>query len=229
MKYCSYFLLISALLLSCKKWDDFRQLVPNGEIRYPGIDSAVIGGPGKNRIQLTWHPTPDASVKYYMIYWNSMLDSMKIMAKSSNPKDTQQALISNLPEGAYTITVYAFDGAGYRSMPREVTNARTYGDMYLKNLYNRSLMASKPWEYVDAAAVRLYFNRPDSVNITTEIKYTDQQDQLQLTYIPPSDTSITLANIKPNSWVSRRSSFVPIRTAIDTFYVSRYDSVFIAQ
>jgi hypothetical protein len=229
MKYFSYLLLISILLISCKKWDEYRQLVPNGEVRYPGIDSVMNVASGKNRFQLTWHPTPDVSVQYYVVYWNNMSDSLKIVSKSTRPADTLMAMISGLQEGAYSVTVYAYDQAGNRSMPRIIPNVYAYGNTYIGNLYNRSLSRETPWEYVDASTLRLHFTQPDTININTEIRYTDLQDQLQSAYILPGDEAVVLPNFKPDSWIARRSSYIPTKSAIDTFYVSKYDSAFIAK
>lgn len=222
-------IILLVVLASCHKWDDYRDLVPGGETRYPGIDSAITYAPGSNRVLLSWRPTPDPTVTGFIIYWNNKSDSLTIPSKSVKPEDTIRTIVPNLPEGAYSFIVHAFDAKGNRSVARIVNSAKTYGTHYINNLYNRSLSASKPGEYLDNGALRLYFSEPDTINIRTEVRYLDLQQQWRSAFIAPAETSVDLPEFLANSKFAYRSGYIPARDAIDTFYVSRYDSAVIAR
>lgn len=228
MKKLIIFCLICLAAASCKKWDEYRTLVPEGEARYPGIDSAIFKLAGHNRLQLYWRPSPDPAVTGFIIYWNDGGDSLILPSKSTNPEDTIRTIITGLPEGAYNFTVYSYDARGNRSIPKLVSNARTYGSQYLGNLYNRSLQFSKPGEYVEGGALRLYFNTPDTINIRTEVRYQVAAGTWQSANILPEESSIDLQGIVPGSKFAYRSSYIPSLGSIDTFYVNRYDSSAIA-
>lgn len=199
--------------------------MPDGEMRYPGIDSAISQAPGKNRVMLYWRSTPDPTVSYYRIFWNNRSDSLELPSKSTKPYDTVRAYIPSLAEGSYSFSVYAYDRNGNRSVPRDVPVAKAYGSRYISNLYNRQLRSAKPGEYISADTLQLNFNIPDTINISTEIRFINQADAWQTAYVTPDAQSIKLGKIKPGSKVAYRSSYIPARGAVDTFYTLRYDTV----
>jgi hypothetical protein len=228
MKRLSAFCFICMLLtgfVSCTKWNEYTSFVPNGETRYPGIDSLMKYSPGNMRGLVWWSPTPDQTVKKYIVYWNDKQDSLIVSLPSTNPHDTIRAAINELPEGSYSFTVYALDAHGNRSVPRMISNARSYGAIYNNTLYNRSLNVENPSEFLDASTVKLNFNEPDTININTEIRYLDLHDVWQTTHILPTVSSVILNDFKSATKIAFRSSFIPVKGAIDTFYTNRYDSV----
>jgi Domain of unknown function len=213
-------LLLLVLLFCCKKSDtEFRDFLQEHEIIYPGIPVAVKYRPGNERIMLLWKPSPDPGITKYVVYWNNKTDSMVIPASGT---DTVKVLIPNLDEYVYSFTIHSYDAAGNRSIPLVVNNAKVYGPLYTGGLLNRAYNATTPYVVNPNGSVQLNFNTPDTINITTSIKYTNQANNIVETPLAPGSSSITLPDYKPGTIVQYRSSYIPVLNAIDTFYVATY-------
>jgi hypothetical protein len=228
MKYYTKILLIVLLLcnaFSCsRKPTDFRAFLNGSEKTYPGAVNAVAISPGNLRVRLSWHPSPDPSVARYVVYWNNYADSLVIPASKHNPADTVGCLIGNLQEYNYTFFINSYDNAGNKSITTELDNVRIYGSIYQNYLHNRPANQDTPFVISsNNSDVTINFRRPDSVNITTVIKYTDNTGAQQ-TQISPDSSSILLPNFKFGTSVLYRSSYIPVRSAIDTFLTSGYDT-----
>lgn len=218
--------LITILLFSCsRKPTDYRSLLQGQEIIYPGAVGAVSIYPGNSRLQLSWHPSPDPSITRYVIYWNNSADSLVIPANKHNPSDTITCQISNLQEYIYTLYIYSYDNAGNKSIATEIDNVRVYGSIYQNNLHNRPVNTDTPFVVgSNGTDVTLKFLIPDSINITTSIKYTNSTGTVQQLALSPDSSSILLHDFKFGTSVLYRSSYIPKTGAIDTFYVSAYDT-----
>jgi len=228
MKYYTRTLLIVLLLcnaFSCsRKPTDFRAFLNGSEKTYPGAVSAVAISPGNLRVKLSWHPSPDPSVARYVVYWNNYADSLVIPATKHTPSDTVGCLISNLQEYNYTFFINSYDNAGNKSITTELDNVRIYGSIYQNYLHNRPANQDTPFVIgSNNTDVTINFRRPDSINITTVIKYTDNTGAQQ-TQISPDSTSILLPNFKFGTSVLYKSSYIPVRSAIDTFQTNGYDT-----
>jgi Domain of unknown function len=220
-------LLVSLLIMfSCqKKPTDYRSFL-NGEERiYPGIVANAKALPGNGRLMLTWSPNPDPSVTKYVIYYNNNADSLVVNATSHNPLDTVKAVINNLAEYAYAFFIYSYDAAGNRSVTTEINNARVYGAIYQAALHNRLPNGDNPYIVNDDGSVVLNFTTPDTINITTLIKYTNAAGQPSTANLAPDASSITLPSYKSGEPVVYQSSYIPLKGAIDTFKVSRFDTM----
>ena len=80
--------------------------------------------------------------------------------------------------------------------------------------------------FPNANTLKLYFLQPDTVNITTHIKYTDNGgNDRRCLHFPPDSSSITLANFQLGSSLSYQSSYVPVTGSIDTFSVVIADTL----
>jgi hypothetical protein len=208
------------LLFCCKKSDtEFRDFLQGQEIIYPGMPVAVTYKPGNQRLMLLWKPSPDPSITKYVVYWNNKADSTVISVTGT---DTVRVLIPNLNEYVYSFTIYSYDAAGNRSVPLTINNAKVYGSLYIAGLLNRAYDATTPYVVNPNGSVQLNFNTPDTINITTSIKYTNQANNTVELQLAPGINSITLPDYKAGTIVKYRSSYIPVLTAIDTFYAANY-------
>ncbi|HWK03415.1 MAG TPA: DUF4998 domain-containing protein [Puia sp.] len=223
-------LLISALAVwtGCsKKYTDYKSFLNGQESVYPAAVTNVSIYPGNYRLKLQWNASSDPSITRYIVYWNNYSDSLIVSAKSHNPTDTIRCLINNLQEYTYTFFINTYDSAGNKSITKEVDNARVYGAIYQNSLHNRPINAAnyQGYNFPNANTLRLYFLQPDTVNISTHIKYTDNGGNIVDAYLPPDSSSITLANFQLGSSLSYQSSYVPVTGAIDTFTAVTPDTI----
>src|SRR3546814_20995719 len=79
-------------------------------------------------------------------------------------------------------------------------------------------------DYADGKTF-LFWNRPDTINIHTEVSYTNQAGETQTFLVSPDSSSLLIPDWKPATKIFYRSTYKPEREAIDTFRVSYYDSL----
>lgn len=213
-----YFL---AALFSCSKKDEnFKKLVADGEIYYPGAISNPNYFAGYLRTQLIWSPSPDPQITKYRIFWNNKQDSMEVAATSHNPLDTVKAIVSNLREGTYTFNIYSIDKDNHISIAKNINSVRVYGPVYLSGIFNRGYNADTPYSLdILRGSVRLKFNRPDSINIKTIVSYQDNNGNTNNLTLKPDSNGITLSNFKFGTSVTYQSNYIPAKGAIDQFTV----------
>jgi len=225
-KYIYHRLAIGMLLSSlwaCEKADTaFRDFLKDGEKVYPGVTDSIEAYPGNYRTALVWRPSPDPSVSRYVIYWNNKQDSITFDASSSNPQDTVRAIIPNLQEYVYSFIIHSYDNKGNRSIPLEINNVKVYGELYQGALLNRAFNELEPYVVHDDGSVTLNFNAPDTINITTEVRYINNNNEGKTLYVGPDENEANLVAYKPGTEVTYKSAFIPERNAIDTFWVSDY-------
>jgi len=213
-------------MMGCsKKATDYRSFLNGGEIVYPGTVSNIKVSPGNGRIQIRWQPSPDPSVKKYIVFWNNGIDSSVIPATTDKPGDTVKCIIGNLSEYTYNFLIYSYDSAGNRSIATEINNVKVYGSSYLSSLYNRPYNIIEPGVYNSPTAVTLKFGTPDTINVITEIRYTDANGVKQQQWLSPDSTSVSIGSYQPGSAIYYKSGYIPVRGAIDTFFVPYYDSL----
>lgn len=221
MKLSLFFLAIC--LISCsKKATDYRSFLDGHETIYPGTISGIQLSPGNGRLQISWQPSPDPSITKYTVFWNNGMDSVSIPAVSKT--DTVRCLISNLGEYNYTFNIYSYDAAGNKSVGSVINNVKIYGNIYKSSLHNRPYDIVDPGAYTSPTAVTLKFSMPDTININTEIRYTDANGTVQHALLAPDSMTISIDSYQPGSTIYYRSSYVPVRGAVDTFTVD-YDSL----
>jgi hypothetical protein len=208
-----------------KKATDYRSFLNGGEVIYPGTVSNIKISPGNGRLQISWQPSPDPSIKKYIVFWNNGIDSAVIPATTNKPEDTVKCIIGNLGEYTYNLKIYSYDAAGNRSIASEINNVKVYGSSYISSLYNRPYDIIDPGVYNTATAVTLKFGTPDTINVTTEIRYTDASGVTQKQWLSPDSSTISINSYQPGSTIYYKSGYIPIRGAIDTFFVTYYDSL----
>ena len=227
MKNIRYILLgfiTTVFFCSCEKGDtQFREFFNGQEITYPGAVDNVTSTPGNLRVELKWKGSSDPSIEKYLIYWNNKADSQVVNLTTKS--DSIKTIINNLNEYVYTFTIYAVDGKGNRSIPKEVNNVKIYGPIFQRSLASltRKWSTNKPYYLNNDAKVALNFLPADTLNVTqfTYVKYTNKQDVQVLKKFRASE-NVTLEDYKVETPVQYRTAFIPGKAAIDTFYVGDY-------
>lgn len=215
-------LLTLCALVSCTDWDDFKKYQAGGEIVYPGRGDTVLIAPGRNRTQLLWVLSADPRVTAYKLYWNNKADSLEAAVPSDLIGDTVRIMINPLPEGSYNFEMFSMDARGNRSVPLRF-NGRTFGANYENGLLNRTISETS---YDSTLKVlQVSWNVPDTVNIHTELKYIATDSKTKSVLVGPEVQASKISDWKPGTILSYRSTFKPDRKAIDTFTVTRYDTM----
>ena len=165
--------------------------------------------------------TADPSITKYVVYWNNGSDSVVLKAGNSKQVDTVKCYANNLGEFIYAFSLFSFDDKGNRSIETRTQNTKVYGSLYAAGLINRPFNAKDP-NRLSGDTLTLNFNAPDTVNITTEIKYTSVAGGEKRVFLASDQSIITIPDYKRGQPVLYRSSYKPLSLAIDTFYVSTY-------
>ncbi|WP_285009120.1 DUF5000 domain-containing lipoprotein [Pedobacter faecalis] len=210
-------------LASCKKYaDDYKEFLENKEITYPGLATNVGYQAGNLRTVLYWSPSPDPSIKSYLVTWNNGADSLVVNATSNDPAVKMSVSIPNLNEYVYSFKIVARDAQGNKSVGQELNNVRVYGPAYIASLINRSHDAANPYVVNSPSSVVLHFNKADSANFSTKIRYTNTSDVVEEKVLAPDENSVTLTNYKFGTPVQYKSAYKPEKTAADAFEVGAY-------
>ena len=218
------FAIISIGFLSCEKKDtDFKKFLGDKEIIYPGVVIRPHSKAGNLRTALVWNPSPDPSISRYVIYWNNKTDSLVVNSTNHNTADSITAIIPNLNEYIYSFTIFSYDAKGNRSIPLDINNVKVYGPVYQSGLTNRVYDAANPSTVSNNGNVRLNFLQVDtlSINVSTIIKYTNRAGIETEKMLLPDSNGITLTDYRSGAPVTFSSGYVPVRGAIDTFYVEQ--------
>ncbi|WP_165500435.1 DUF5000 domain-containing lipoprotein [Pedobacter psychroterrae] len=214
---------ICLAVLGCKKYnEDYKDYLDNKEITYPGLATKVGYHAGNLRTVLFWNPSPDPSVKSYLITWNNGVDSMVVNATSNDPAVKMSVSVPGLMEYVYSFKIVARDAAGNKSVGQELNNVRVYGPAFAASLTNRPHDPSTPFEFNSDGSLKLNFTKADSTNYSTVIKYTNVSGATEERVLLSDAMSINIPNYKLGTAVQYKSSFKPERTAADAFFVNSY-------
>jgi hypothetical protein len=216
---CLFFLTAFA---ACTDWDDFKKYQAGGEIIYPGKGDTVIIASGRNRMQLRWLLSADPSVTKYKLYWNNRADSLEAAVPADIIGDTLKIMLNPLPEGTYNFEMYSMDARGNKSVPLRF-NGRTFGTNYENGLLNRSIGSTS---YDDSLKIlEVSWNEPDTVNISTELKYIGLDQKTKSISVGPATSESVIKDWKPGTILNYRSTFKPDQKAIDVFTTVKYDTL----
>ncbi|HEU4903650.1 MAG TPA: DUF4998 domain-containing protein [Flavisolibacter sp.] len=213
-------LLVTATLLSCSKWDEYKDYTKNGETLYSGKIDSVKAYSGYKRVRIAGQMTADPKVTTIKIFWNNKQDSIAFDAKTSvaNGRFDQ---IFPVAEGLTNFTIYTYDAAGNRSVP-VYTSATIYGDTYQSALQNR-LVSNAQMQTNGTAKIDWADVNANAGVIGMQLKYTDMANTAHDTTIISTSTtglSSTLPAYKPGIMFQYRTLYKPTPTAIDTFYTA---------
>lgn len=214
---------ISLLLAGCKKYgDDYKDFLEDKEIKYPGKIQAAGYNTGNLRAELFWHPSPDPSITRYVVSWNNGVNKMEVAATTHDPKDTVKVIVPGLNEYVYAFVVVSYDNEGSKSIATEINNVRVYGATYTSTLLNRGVNTSEPYQFLPDESLQLNFNKRDTLNVTTTIRYTNSAGAVAEKELLPEDNSIVLPDYKPGTAIQYRSSYIPEPGSIDSFNVAQF-------
>ena len=217
------FLLICFVLTACRKYDtDYKNLLGDHEVVYPGRVGNLNYGPGNLRAALFWNPSPDPSISRYIISWNNGADSVSVQATTHKPSDLIRVVVPNLKEYVYAFRISSLDANGNKSVPLEINNVRVYGDVYRATLLNRALNPENPNEFDINGTLRLNFNKADSTNTTTVIRYTSVSGAMAQRKLDRDSSMVSLPDYQTGTTILYKSSYIPAAGAIDTFEVADY-------
>lgn len=219
MRILSYIIGALLLLTACRKQDDYKKFIKDGEILYTGKADSLLVRAGRNRVQLSWLLISDPKISQSKIYWNNRQDSMLIAIKRTSGVDTIRVFIDKLEERAYTFEVYNFDKDGNTSVRTE-GNGFVYGKMYEDALLTRAFSGA---EMKDGNAKISWMNIDTTGGIIgMQIQYTSTDMVLHDTIVRamPEDQVTLLNNYLSMSSFRYRTLYKPDPLAVDTFYTS---------
>nr|WP_317236100.1 DUF4998 domain-containing protein [Niabella hibiscisoli] len=148
------------------------------------------------------------------------------MVVQANGETTAQVLkstISGLGEYVQDFTIYTYDAAGNRSIGQTLGSVRVYGAIYNSSLRNRTDSArtinSSDKLILGFAKVR------DTIQVSTKLTYKNNAGVVVNTFLHPDSSTIVLPDWKEGENILVRSSYIPVRNSIDTFWVSGTDTI----
>jgi len=220
--YISAFLVLSIIVYSCKKNDtDFRDFLAGKEIKYTGSVGDVTVLPGNLRASLKWKASSDPSITKYVIYFTNKADSQVVNVGVKT--DTIRTFITGLQQDLdYSFTIYSFDKNGNKSVPKEINNVRVYGSNYKSELRNRPYNQDRPYQEYSAGSVILNFANPDTVNVKTVIRYSNNAGNTVTVELLPINNTIALPDYKLNTPIEYKSSYLPSKRAVDVVEVADF-------
>lgn len=214
---------ISLAFWGCKKYgDDYKAFLEDKEIKYSGKIQAAGYNTGNLRAELFWHPSPDPSITRYVISWNNGVNKMEVAATTHDPKDTVKVIVPNLNEYVYAFVVVSYDSEGNKSIATEINNVRVYGTTYISTLLNRGINASEPYKFLPDGTLQLNFNKKDTLNVATTIRYTNNTGAIEERQLLAENNSIVIPNYKLGTTLQYRSSYIPELGSIDNFNVVQF-------
>jgi hypothetical protein len=214
---------MSIVFFGCKKYaDDYKAFLDNKEIKYSGKIGTAGYNTGNLRAQLVWNPSPDPSITKYIITWNNGANKLEVPATSHNPSDLVKVIIPNLDEYVYTFSVVSYDSDGNKSIATEINNVRVYGATYISTLLNRSVNSTEPYTFLTDGTLRLNFNKRDTMNVATTIRYTNILGAVEERQLLAADNSIVIPNYKLGTTIQYRSSYYPEASSIDAFNATQF-------
>jgi hypothetical protein len=216
--YVIAFLIIGGAIVGCRKYaDDYKTFLDNHEVTYPGLATGVGYRAGNLRAVLVWHPSPDPSIKNYVVTWNNGKDSLTVDGISHSPADSIKISIPNLKEYVYSFRIVAHDNSGGTSVGQDLNNVRVYGPVYQSTLLNRGYDIGHPYTLNPDGSVDLNFVRPDSGNVSTTVVYTTNSGGVKSLTLSPQNNVLNLPDFKFGTEVKYQSAYVPTRNAADQF------------
>jgi len=210
-------------VMSCRKADDYKKYLVDGEIIYPAKPKDIVAEPGDNRIRLSWVRS-DPKVVRYMIYWNLGADSLEVtpdQLTSLQQGDTVRVVVSDLEEADYEFEIVSLDTHDNRSV-RSAVSGRVYGELYRSSLVPRlprgiTLIEGQPF-------ASIWWYPADSADVGLEVRYTDGSGKIMEKRVGPDELASELEDYKEGTEIMYRSLFVPDSAAIDTFYTA-YETI----
>jgi len=216
-------LLLTGIVASCKKMDDYKKYGEGGEIIYPATFDSLKVIPGNGRVMITGLLTGDPGVTKYRVFWNNGSDSLEASITRKGKTDTIKQIVDHLPEGPMTFTLRTYDSKGNRSIPMIVTG-NVYGASFQTSVNERGNRAVlKSVFNPDGSAVIAWANVDAYVGVLgMRIHFFDANDQARDTIVAAKlkDQQTTLPGISILKQITYNTLYLPDTVGIDTFSVA---------
>lgn len=217
LKYFSMLFIITIVVISCSKEDDYKKFMEGGEIVYAGMLDSVFAQSGKERINLQMYLGQDASVTKIKVYWNDGEDSSQVDIARPVESNEVNLLIPNLPVGSYNFKLYTYDSHNNSSVAKNFSGV-SYGDDFENTMVNRRIASIKQNKTADSLLFNWVTLSPGLVK--TDLTYTKADGEVVTITIPAKETVTKLENdYLVGSTVSYQSTFKFNEKAFDSYVV----------
>jgi len=208
---------LAATIVSCSKWDDYKKYTANGETTYTGkLDSVKIYS-GRLRVKVTGLLPADPKIARCKITWNDGKDSAVYTITKGAGIDSFNKIIA-VPEGVSSFKIQTFDATGNGSLIVNATGT-AYGPKYESGLANRPVARAELLTNGNAEVTWDSFDTTSGAKATV-ISYTTTTNTTASVTVPVSQAVTTLPNFKGGTSISLITKYLPVPTAIDTFYAA---------
>ncbi len=206
--------ILMALLFSCRKWDDFKKYISNGEITYTGKMDSVKVYSGKERVMLYGLLKSDPKLQKIVILWGNDANSVSFDYTKQYPGIDTFSRTFPVSEGVKSFKVQTFDSEGHKSV-NVFAIGTSYGETFRKRLSNRNMVSL---DFNDAGG-RVSWDQMDMSTGPqfTELLYTNTAGTAVKVVAPVTETTTQLPGLTAGATLKYRTIFRPDATAIDTF------------
>lgn len=209
---------------SCRKSDEYKKYIGDGEIVYPAKPVSIKSHTGDGRIMLSWVRT-DPKVVKYVVSWNLGTDSVLVdVAGSANPNegDTIRTLIDGLAENNYEFSIVAIDDDNNRSVPVPLAGS-VLGNNYRSTLLPRGIRSVRVSPVDNRVSVQWYDT--DSTYLGALFGYTSLDGTEVVEFIENTGSESIISNFTPGTSFAYKSVYKPDLLAIDSFYTNEVTNV----
>lgn len=204
-------------IVSCSKWDEFKQHTANGETLYTGKLDSVKVYSGRLRIRITGLLPADPKIEKLKITWNGNKDSVIFPVTKSG---VIEAFDKTFPsdEGMKNFRIQTFDGAGNGSVVVQASGM-VYGPRFESGLVNRPVGSAELQNNGSALIAWDAFDTSAGAK-GTFIDYTTSSNTTASVFAPVGQATTTLANYKQGTAFRFRTLYLPSASVIDSFYTA---------
>ena len=207
-------------LTSCENLKDtYNDFVKDGETNYIAKADTIKVRAGKNRIEVSWLLFTDPNVSKYKISWGTN-KSVEGSVQKTNNVDTVRVMLNNMEEDTYQFDIILYDQYGHSSV-KASTIGKVYGARYQKTLLDRFY---KTVSRLNARDIEIVWAGASAGMSDVQLEYMDRTNVLRRAILPDSVSIITVEDFPIDGMLKYRTSFIPEKNALDTFYTD-YQSI----
>ena len=210
-----FFLAVILFNLGCNKNESGNEQKNGSDQKIITQVQSIEVFSGRNRVKLNLILS-DPENGWARIFWDDGKDSVQVVVKEQEGKDTIPVVIENLDEGIYDFIVYLNDSEGNSSVGTKVFGT-VYGDSYEASLLNRGTDDIE----VNDGIIIINWEEAGLDILGTELMY---DDALEISHsqivLPNEETTEVAAYFIGSHTLKYRSFYLPKKEAIDTFYTA---------
>jgi hypothetical protein len=202
-------------IVSCSKWDDYKQYTTNGETLYTGKLDSVKVFSGRLRVRITGLLPADPKIVKGKITWNDNRDSVVFPISKGGGIEVFDKTFA-VDEGVKNFSIQTFDAAGNGSVKTNTTGV-AYGPRYESGLVNRPVNSA---ELLSTGNAQITWDGFDTTAGAkgTWVRYTRTNTTADSVFAPVSQSVTMLPGLKAGTSITLRTRYIPTSAAIDTFY-----------